>query len=782
MFKNDRMMLILTGLVLAIFAGSMVQYGDRIMGLMGGESVAATQDDSYSVRAGSNQILDVLSNDEVKGPIVVLSRPSCGLVELTSNNRLSFSSAAECNGVVEFAYCVDADGACNPNAVKINVISVNLPQSDEAVPANPDGARVAANTNTTSEENGIAMPLPNTSAQNTANAEPTLEPPVADAAAPEIATFSVEMSPPTLAAPSVSELVSPSVAVASIRRSTSGLDTASITDQNIATQNTASIGQTASSGPSAFAAPEIGGASNIALGGIERVTVSNVPTGLQPASNTDGNSIVPLERGPVALASLQPVRPLAANAESAPYSGGNEAAPFTPVVVASAKAQSPSRDTNFRAEPISGGPIALVALNPTSSRGAADGESLNVILLEPGLQSFSAPDAFPTLLAPVSARPDDVSVMEHGPNVVDSMVARLNSPAQAASADALASRHLDPLIARQIAQAPTAPALGTAPNARGLTVQASYPVMVSPPSAILLQDTISPFISASRQIDTTGRIGNLAALTQPNAHVFSKPSVNLNPAQTPPIVQASLPETPTAPIITAPSQNSACDVSLAAQVRSGARIQLEILAPCKPNQMVTIEHAGLAFSVLTDAQGSANVQFPAMEAEAEISARFADQSSSSTMVSVRDIDSVVRTGLSWQSGMDLNLTAIEFGAAIGSEGYISAATPRDYRTSRIKGGGYLLQLGDPNIENGALAEVYTLPVARNQQRGTIAMSISIRDAASVCGQTIIAKTVRTRDGGRVGIRNVRFTVPACGSVSGQIMLPGAVDDIRLAGR
>ena len=764
MFKNDRMMLILTGLVLAIFAGSMVQYSDRILALMSGEEVVATQDDSYSVRAGSRQVLDVLSNDTVQGPIVVLSRPSCGAIEMASNNRLSFSSDAACTGAVEFAYCVDAEGTCEPNSVKINVISVSYaqestPAATAQVPAETEQTEVA-----TSAPAAAPAPAPTTSA-------------------PEIASFSVEMSPPALAAPSITELVSPSMAVASIRHSSGGLNSASTTDQNIATQNTAAIADTSSSSPSTFAAPGVGESNNISLGGSDRVVASNIaaPTSMQ--ANTSGDSnIVQLERGPEALVSLRIAQVAPVAADTAPLSANPERNGDAPVFVASAQTNGPTPDSQFNATPIDGGPIALVALSRTPTRGNAAGESLNILLTEPGLQSFSIPETTPLALAPTSERPSTVSVMERGPNVEEALLApvALSIARAAPNAPSTAS---DSLVGRDQLDMPAAQA-GAAPfGATGSDIAASTPNQTSAPAGILRRDAVSEFISVGQISPSPNRLPTFAAPATTGALTLSSPTIDLQAAEKPPVVVASLPVTPSAPVTTAPAQNSICEISLSASVRSGANIKLDIMAACKPFQMVTVTHSGLAFSVLTGEQGEASVVFPAMETEATVSVEFLDQSTSSTEITVRDMDSVVRAGVTWQADMDLDLSAIEFGAAIGSEGHITSETPRDYRTSRIKGGGYLLQLGDPSLAGGALAEVYTIPTSRNQQRGTVAMSVVIRDVAPVCGQMISAKTVRTRDDRSASTRNVRFNVPSCSTiVSGPIALPGAINDIRVAGR
>lgn len=773
MFKNDRMMMILTGLVLAVFAGSMVQYGDRIIAMMSGEDVVITEDDSYSVRAGASQILDVLSNDTIKGPIVVLTRPSCGSIEMSSNNRLSFASDDACNGVVEFAYCVDAEGKCDPNAVKINVISVNFAQENSAETGS-EPTETAEVVLTEAEQSELEI-------ASIRAVAPVAASPVIDPDAPKIESFAVEMAPPALAAPSVTELVSPGVAVAAIRRSTNGLNSASSTDQNIATQNSAAIGQTASAGPITFAAPIVSDSSNISLGGSELVMASNVATpGMLEASSSVDSNIVQLERGPEALDSLIIAQQAPASPSSPPLAVAPVGNGDAPVFVASAQTNGPTPDISFSAEPADGGPIALIALNPATSGNAA-GESLNIILSEPGVQSFTSPADTPAALEPASARPTTVSILERGPNVEE----QLSPPQDLSSSSDLAvsfSELNDRSITPNPQNSPVATANIAPYSAVGATVVASQPNQINAPDKYIRRDIISLFISVSRETIQPNRVESAAALPVPGL-VFSLPSLDLQPAGAPPIVEASLTVAPEVGVVTAPAQNSACEIGLVANAKRGANISLDIISACKPNQMVTIEHSGLSFSVLTDAQGAASVLVPAMQANAEISVQFEDQSTNSTTIAVQDVNSIVRAGISWRANMNLDLSAIEFGAAIGSEGHITVNSPRDYRTSRIKGGGYLLQLGDPSLERGALAEVYTMPTMRDQQRGTIAMSIAISDVAPVCGQTISAKTVRTREDQSAGIRNVRFTVPACGTIlSGPIALPGAIDDIRLAGR
>lgn len=795
MFKNDRMMMILTGLVLAIFAGSMVKYGDRIMGLMAGEDVVVSQDDSFSVRAGSTQILDVLSNDVASGPIVVLTRPRCGNVELASGNKLSFGSDSLCSGEVQFAYCVDVEGKCEPNAVRINVISVNIidrgtPVAQAPTPQPESSTEVAAATPApalpveTTAQQAEELDAANTDEEEwaIASADDIPEPaPAPRDQAPEFESFTVEMAPPSLASPSISELVSPGVAVASIRRQATVLNSDASIDQNISTQNSAARAETSGAAPDVFQSVGFGESSNISLGGGDHNVASAgpAPVGLPSASNAGAN-IVQLERGPEALASLPNTQSSPALQETAPLSSNPEVNNFSPVEVAAAQTESPTLENSFSATPIDGGPIALVALQPGNNDAA--GESLNLLLSEPGEQSLAASLAQPSALAPASDGPTEVSILEREPNA--SLTANtIAAPDSEQSIDMAIAPFVDRNIDRSPMPSQSAGAHNQAQEQLDVVNQAALPVQVTTASNIAAVDAAAQTAAISPMVDPLSRADDLASLTAPGSLDNSKPGINLTPANSPPeFLQANLPFTPGAQVITAPAQQQFCKINLEGAAVSGANIQLQIDSACKAGQVATINHAGLAFSVEVNAQGETTVTFPAMESEAEVSVSFEDQSSASLTVSVPEIESFVRAGVSWQSGVNLDLNAIEFGAAMGTEGYITPASPRDYRTSRIKGGGYLEQLGDPTLPNGSLTEVYSLPVARNQQRGTIELAILLDNAERYCGQAISAKTSRTREGQEAIVRNVRFNVPLCGTAVGQVVLPGAIDDIRIAGR
>jgi len=584
------------------------------------------------------------------------------------------------------------------------------------------------------------------------------------------------MSPPTLASPSISEAVSPSVAVASIRQPTGGLTQSTSVDQNISTQNSASVAQTATAAPTVFGAPDMGETNNIMLGSSGQRIATNAPTSLQPTASSNDSAVAVAEHGPEALASLSAARIVPASTERAPLSTNPERTSFNPDNAQNTQTAAAEPDARFNATPIDTGPIALVALNPVTS-GNASGESLNVFLSEPGLQSFASQPATPSALAPAAPGPVSITVLERAPNVAEAAL-----PPRPIGGESTASVFYSTASAQGFSHARgQAPSLSGSAHARLFphnTTTASQ-VQVSVASEVTRKDIMSPYITLSHATDIGGRSPALQGLAMANA-TTSLPNISLTPPSSTggaSIQQARL-EPPVQTLSsTRPAQNSTCNIDLSAERARGSNIAVSVSAPCKPAQMVTFEHAGLAFSMLTDQQGTANVVIPALETNAEISVMFTDGSQATTGVAIPDIDGVMRVGLTWENGMNLDLQANEF----GSTSLVNAQSPRDYRSARLQGGGYMMLLGDPSLAGGKQAEVYSIPIAR-QQRGTIALSVVLDNPDTVCGRSILAKTVRSRTGQTARMSSIRFTVPACGTVDSQIILPGAVSNIRLAGR
>lgn len=93
----------------------------------------AAEDDSFMVRAGRRQFLDVLANDPVSDvariDVRILAQPTCGSVAL-EDEVLVYDSPAGCIGRVQFAYCIAEGAVCEPARVSLTVAHIPDPRPE----------------------------------------------------------------------------------------------------------------------------------------------------------------------------------------------------------------------------------------------------------------------------------------------------------------------------------------------------------------------------------------------------------------------------------------------------------------------------------------------------------------------------------------------------------------------------------------------------------------------------------------------------------------------------
>lgn len=129
MFKDDRVMSILTGLVIVVAMATLAQKSDTLLDYFFADKGAgvAPQNDAVAVVAGKSQIIDVLANDEGVTPedaanVRILVSPSCGAAEATANGVLYIPND-RCVGDQLFAYCVQRGDECSSASVTVSVLS-----------------------------------------------------------------------------------------------------------------------------------------------------------------------------------------------------------------------------------------------------------------------------------------------------------------------------------------------------------------------------------------------------------------------------------------------------------------------------------------------------------------------------------------------------------------------------------------------------------------------------------------------------------------------------------
>lgn len=139
---DDHMMTILTGLVFAIVLGTMAQNSDSMMALFSDEVEMQVEDDVFFVRAGTKTNIDLLANDYAEAAISssqvrITANPTCGALDV-SDEGVFFHSSNTCDGIVKFAYCVEAGGSCSPAEVLLNVREAPKAVADAYLPKKGD--------------------------------------------------------------------------------------------------------------------------------------------------------------------------------------------------------------------------------------------------------------------------------------------------------------------------------------------------------------------------------------------------------------------------------------------------------------------------------------------------------------------------------------------------------------------------------------------------------------------------------------------------------------------
>ncbi|MEM1102090.1 MAG: hypothetical protein AAGH73_11265, partial [Pseudomonadota bacterium] len=126
MFKDDRMISILSGIVLMLAIGTLVQRQDLVSSLMGDDAEdLALNDDQLSVAPDTLTRVDVLANDTGVGAsdgarLSVLSQPNCGRV-FVQNGALQFLAEQDCGATQTFQYALDGEDALAPGTVTVSV-------------------------------------------------------------------------------------------------------------------------------------------------------------------------------------------------------------------------------------------------------------------------------------------------------------------------------------------------------------------------------------------------------------------------------------------------------------------------------------------------------------------------------------------------------------------------------------------------------------------------------------------------------------------------------------
>ncbi|MEH6645559.1 hypothetical protein [Sulfitobacter sp.] len=254
--------------------------------------------------------------------------------------------------------------------------------------------------------------------------------------------------------------------------------------------------------------------------------------------------------------------------------------------------------------------------------------------------------------------------------------------------------------------------------------------------------------------------------------------------------EGKLPDVPAEAVQEQPQSSAAqeaelrntCEITANARSVAAAMVNLTLNAPCMPSERVTVHHSGLVFNQTTDAAGAFKITVPALAKEAVFVVAFTSGEGAVAQTIVEEMADFDRVALQWKGETGFQLHAREFGADYGSEGHVWSGAARDMTYGVTGQGGYISSLGDPDVPDGLLAEVYTFPKNATKNTGDVALSVETEVTAKNCGLEIEAKTLQTGSDIDITTRNLTLSVPDCDATGNFLVLNNLFEDLKVASR
>ena len=225
-----------------------------------------------------------------------------------------------------------------------------------------------------------------------------------------------------------------------------------------------------------------------------------------------------------------------------------------------------------------------------------------------------------------------------------------------------------------------------------------------------------------------------------------------------------------------------CPVSLTAEPAAAAMVTLTLDAPCYADDRVAFHHEGMVFSELTDAVGALTLSVPALAEYAIFVAVFQDGEGASAEAEVSSLAFYDRSVVQWQGETGLELHALEYGASYDDSGHVWAETPRDVSVAARGEGGFLTVLGNADLPQARLAQVYSFPLGIARQAGTIDLSVEAQVTEANCGHEISAQVIHVSEGAFGSFHDLNVTMPACDATGDYLLLKNLLDDLKIAAK
>lgn len=225
----------------------------------------------------------------------------------------------------------------------------------------------------------------------------------------------------------------------------------------------------------------------------------------------------------------------------------------------------------------------------------------------------------------------------------------------------------------------------------------------------------------------------------------------------------------------------ACDPKMKVQpLAAAALVQVSLDATCMPSERVTIHHEGMMFSEVTDAAGHLEVTVPALSQTAVFIASYKNGAGAVASTKVATLANFDRAVVQSTNESAVSIHALEFGADYGDDGHIWAEEPGKIENAATGEGGFLMQLGDPALPKGHVAQVYSFPSHLAENGSEVDLSVEVEVTNGNCGRDIEAQSLQVHTGGKIHVQSLELTMPDCDAVGDFLVLKKLVDDVKVA--
>ncbi|MFD2738358.1 hypothetical protein ACFSUD_02130 [Sulfitobacter aestuarii] len=223
-----------------------------------------------------------------------------------------------------------------------------------------------------------------------------------------------------------------------------------------------------------------------------------------------------------------------------------------------------------------------------------------------------------------------------------------------------------------------------------------------------------------------------------------------------------------------------CAMKAEARAMQAAMVSLSLSASCLPNERISIHHNGMIFTETTSAEGSLDLEIPALARDAVFILAFGNGEGAVAQTRVDDLTDFDRVVLQWKGDTGFQIHAREFGADYGAEGHVWAEAPGEMSAAMTGESGYLVQLGNTDVSDPLMAEVYSFPAAAAAPGGKVDLSVETEISAQNCGMEIEAQALELSGAGQVRSRDLTLAVPDCDTIGGFLVLNNLLQDMKVA--